>query len=162
MRRGDREVTDIGEIFKILDKCDVCRLGLYDGERVYIVPLSFAHERRGDALTLYFHGATSGRKLDIIAQNPHAGFEADCNHSLIADETACEYGMEYESVIGTGTVTLCDDNDEKRDALLRLMSRYAPKRDFALDDRALGGVAVFKLTADEFTAKRCVKGGDRA
>ncbi len=30
MRRKDREITNIGEILDIIDKCEVCRLGLIE------------------------------------------------------------------------------------------------------------------------------------
>ena len=41
MRRKDREITDFDEIMKIIDKCDTCRLALFDDEFPYIVPLNF-------------------------------------------------------------------------------------------------------------------------
>ena len=40
MRRKDREITDFDEIMKIIDKCDTCRLALFDDEFPYIVPLN--------------------------------------------------------------------------------------------------------------------------
>jgi nitroimidazol reductase NimA-like FMN-containing flavoprotein (pyridoxamine 5'-phosphate oxidase superfamily) len=157
MRRKDREVTDITEILAIIGRCDVCRLGLIDGEHPYIVPLNFGSSYEGGVLTLCFHGAKEGRKLDIIAHNASAGFEMDCSHRLVSGDAACEYGMEYESVIGFGTVEMCSEHDEKRDALRQLMRNYAPGREFSFTDSELDGVAVFKLVADTFTAKRCVK-----
>lgn len=30
MRRKDREITDFNEIMAIIDKCDTCRLALFD------------------------------------------------------------------------------------------------------------------------------------
>ena len=43
MRRNDREVTDFDEIVKIIDECEVLRLGLADGDYPYIVPMNFAY-----------------------------------------------------------------------------------------------------------------------
>ena len=42
MRRKDREVTDFDSIVRIIDKCDVLRLGLADGDYPYIVPVNFS------------------------------------------------------------------------------------------------------------------------
>ena len=39
MRRKDREVTNISDILKIVDTAKVLRLGLFDGDYPYIVPL---------------------------------------------------------------------------------------------------------------------------
>ena len=44
MRRKDRKVTNPEEIRKVLEECKVCRLGMTDGEKIYIVPRS--EERR--------------------------------------------------------------------------------------------------------------------
>ena len=41
MRRTDREVTDPAAIDAIIRACPCCRLGLRDGEGVYLVPLNF-------------------------------------------------------------------------------------------------------------------------
>ena len=32
MRRSDREITDRNEILQVMERCDVCRLALNDGE----------------------------------------------------------------------------------------------------------------------------------
>lgn len=60
MRRHDREVKNLEGIREILDVCKVCRLGMYDGGEVYIVPMNYGYELDGDKLTLYFHGAREG------------------------------------------------------------------------------------------------------
>lgn len=43
MRRKDREITDFNEIRKIIDACEILRLGLADGDFPYIVPVNFAY-----------------------------------------------------------------------------------------------------------------------
>jgi nitroimidazol reductase NimA-like FMN-containing flavoprotein (pyridoxamine 5'-phosphate oxidase superfamily) len=154
MRRSDREVKDLSEILAIIAKSDVCRLGLVDGERAYIVPMNFGYCFECGVLTLYFHCADEGRKLDIIARNPVAGFEMDCSQKLITGDTAFDFSMEYESVIGSGRIELCHSITAKRDGLLRLMRHYAPEREFELPDDMLGAVTVFRLTAEEFSGKR--------
>mgnify|MGYP000929694907 CR=1 FL=1 len=102
MRRVDREVKDINEIISIIKKCDVCRIGLNDCEYPYIVPLNFGFSMKEGKIELYFHGASVGKKMDLIKQNDHAFFEMDCSHKLIEGDRACKYTMEFESVMGNG------------------------------------------------------------
>ena len=70
MRRSDREIADKSEIIRIIEKCDVCRLALSQNNAPYIVPMSFGYEYADNKLTIYFHCAKEGRKLDIIRENP--------------------------------------------------------------------------------------------
>ena len=41
MRRAECEVTDIGEILGIVSRAKILRLGLFDGEFPYVVPLHY-------------------------------------------------------------------------------------------------------------------------
>ena len=70
MRRKDREVTDIHEIFKMIDNCPVIHIAMTDNGKPYVVALNFGYERQGDDLILYFHSAYEGRKIDILKKNP--------------------------------------------------------------------------------------------
>ena len=70
MRRKDREVTDFMQIENIISRCTCCRIGFYDDGEVYIVPLNFGYEAKGDTYILYFHAAKEGRKIDLIKKIP--------------------------------------------------------------------------------------------
>ena len=95
MRRSDREITDRNEILQVMERCDVCRLALNDGEYPYILPLNFGMEQAGEQIILYFHGATEGKKLDLIARDPRASFEMDCGHILHYDKEKGYCTMGY-------------------------------------------------------------------
>jgi len=157
MRRSDRQVTDIGQIIRIIEKCDVCRLALSGGDLPYIVPLNFGFEYSEGNLVLYFHSANEGRKLDMIRKNPFACFEMDTSHRIIEAEDACDFAMEYESVVGSGRISLITDKAGKINALKQLMKKYAANREFTFPDSAVGAVTVFKLDAPEFSGKRCIR-----
>lgn len=158
MRRSDREITDKAEIIKIIEKCDVCRLALSYNNIPYIVPMNYGYEYTDNRLILYFHGAKEGKKHDIIAQNPFACFEIDCSHKLIEADEACNYTMEYESVIGNGKIYSCTEKNEKLKALKHLMKQYAKDKDFLFPDNVINSVTVFKLEVSAFTGKRLIKG----
>ena len=155
MRRMDRQVNDLGEIKAIIDKCTVCRLGLSENNIPYIVPLSFGYELNDDQLTLYFHCACEGRKLDIIKDNPNACFEMDCEHELIRGETACSYSLEYESVIGNGVVQSVDDTQGKIYALSKIMNRMTGEKGFHFAEDMVELVTILKITTRNFTGKAC-------
>lgn len=153
MRRSDREVTDRARINEIIRSCSCCRLGFYDGSEVYIVPLSFGYEDLGDRRIFYFHGAKSGRKISLITDHPSVGFELDTNYAVNAGENACSYSARFQSVIGTGRVSLLDDPDQKRHALKMLMLQNSGRADWEFPDAALDHTAVFFLEVDSLSCK---------
>lgn len=156
MRRNDREVTDLDEQIAIIQRCDVCRLAFFDAESPYIVPMNFGFEQSGDTLSLYFHSARTGKKLDCLAANPRVSFEMDGAHRLLEADLACGYSMEYESVIGHGTARLVTDA-QKRHALECIMQHYRPDDAYSFDPRMVEAVAVFQVTVQAMTAKRLKK-----
>lgn len=152
MRRKDREVTEPAELLKIIRQCKVCRLAMQDGQGLYILPLNFGYEWNDDGLTLYFHSAKEGRKIDILSQSPAVAFEMDCGHQLIADDIACRNGYAYKSIIGNGNACIVEDVDEKIKGLSLIMLHQTGK-EWEMTAQAAGSVAVFKVTATGFTGK---------
>ena len=153
MRRSDREVIDLSRILEIIEGCDCCRLGLVDDGRAYIVPLNFGYEVDGGKLTLYFHSAREGRKLDLIRATRYASFEMDTAHELVEAEKACGYSFLYSSVMGGGSIELIEDYDGKLHALRRIMKHCAGDAEYEFDRDMVERVAILKLVADELTSK---------
>lgn len=76
MRREDRSVTELDGIEAILKECRTCHLAMVDEGKPYVVPLSYGYQLNEDGtLTLYFHSAKEGRKLDILRKNNLVCFE---------------------------------------------------------------------------------------
>ncbi len=156
MRRNDREVTDLFELEQIIKSCSVCRLGLSQNNIPYVVPLNFGYELSGGRLTLFFHSAKEGTKLDIIKGNPNVCFEMDCGHELVAGKTACSCTMKYESVIGSGKIELVDDVQDRKYALSKIMEKYTGKMCSEFEEAVMNHVAVLKVNVSVFTGKRHV------
>ena len=153
MRRKDREVTDIKEILRIIDKAKVLRLGLFDGDYPYIVPLHYGYVFTDDTLIFYMHGAKEGHKIDLIQRDPHVCIELDCDIELVSGgDTACQYGSTFASVIGQGQIILVSDEAEKIKGLQLLMKNQTG-RDFVITAQMAEAVAVMKVTIARFTAK---------
>lgn len=154
MRRKDRQVTDRAEIEAVLRSCDVCRVGFYDGEEVYIVPLNFGYREREGRLTLFFHSAGEGRKVELFRRGGRAGFEMDCAHRLVTAETACGYSELYKSIIGTGRVREVPE-PEKLEAMETVVAHYTDAKP-PIDPAMLARVRLFALDVDELSCKEHV------
>lgn len=153
MRRKDREVTDINEILKIVDKAKILQLGLFDDEYPYIVPLHYGYEYKDGNLIFYMHCAKEGHKLDLIRNNHNVCVELECDVELISGEDIpCKYGSTFASVIGKGHAEILEDEQEKITGL-KLLMKNQTGRDFEIDERMANTVGVIKVTVHSFTAK---------
>ena len=151
--RREREVTDIGEIIKILDKSMVVRIGMVDDGECYIVPMNYGYTMDDGKLTLWLHGSLKGRKLDVMRKNPKIFFELDCDIIPFEGDIACRYGVSYASVMGRGTAVITEDIEEKKHGLSVLMKTQTGK-DFSFDDKMASVVSVIRIDVSEYTAKR--------
>lgn len=154
MRRKEREVTDLETIDRIIDGCDCCRIALCDGEHApYIVPLSFGYEHTEAGRFFYFHGAQKGRKLELMARNPHVGFELDAAHQIIPGEKACDYSTHFRSVIGTGRLERVTGYADKLHALDCIMAHYSPGKEWSYDEKIVRVTEILRLTVEELSCK---------
>ncbi len=155
MRRRDREVSEPEELLRIMEGCDVVRLGIWDGERPYIVPLNFALTVEAGRPVLWFHSAARGKKLDLLRRNPGVSFEMDRGHALYSEAERGYCTMEFESVMGTGMVDFPGE-EEKETALERIVAHYHPEG-FAFSRDAMPATVCWKLTVETMTGKRLQK-----
>lgn len=153
MRRKDREITDIRQIQKILEKSDVLRVALNNGKYPYIFPVNFGYEINEDKITLYFHTSKEGAKHKIIEKDNRAAFETDCGHMLIPPQgkTVCTASFAYESVIGLGIINKAAE-DEKERLLEGLLNHYGIKQK-NFDAVYSANTVVYKIDVESYTAK---------
>ena len=162
MRRKDREVTEFNEIVKIMSNCKVCRIAVNDCEFPYIVPLNFGFDADVSAdsdsvITLYFHAAKVGKKIDLFEKNPLVCYEMDTLVNLKEGDIACKSGANYESIIGNGEVIFISDKAEKIHALNKVMENAfgnENKKEYDYPDKMLEVISVFKIESKSFTAKK--------
>ncbi|KXA89478.1 pyridoxamine 5'-phosphate oxidase [candidate division MSBL1 archaeon SCGC-AAA259I14] len=149
MRRKDKKIEDRREIESIIERANVCRIGLCDEGVPYIVPLVFGYKNS----CLYFHSATEGKKIEIIRKTDTACFEIDIDKELVKAEDACSFSMKYRSIIGFGEIQIVDDTKEKIEALNTIMSHYT-EENFQYPKESLQNVAVIKIKIEEMTGKK--------
>jgi nitroimidazol reductase NimA-like FMN-containing flavoprotein (pyridoxamine 5'-phosphate oxidase superfamily) len=149
MLRKDKEITGPAEIEAIIDKAIVCRIALSDKNIPYIIPVCFGYQDR----MLYFHCANSGKKLDIIRQNPNVCFEIETDMEIKKSETPCNWGMCYRSVVGFGKAVIVDSEREKNMALSIIMSHYSNEV-YSFPDEPVAKTTVVRITVETMTGKQ--------
>jgi uncharacterized protein len=148
MRRKDKEVTDRVAMELIIKRSSVCRLGLSDDYRPYVIPICFGFSDN----TLYFHSAPEGKKIDILRKNNNVCFEFDIDHEIVSADNPCNWTMKYRSVVGFGKASIIEGAQEKRGALAIIMEQYSDKS--VLDQETnVDHFVVFKVSIDSMTGR---------
>lgn len=152
MTRREREVTDINEIIRILDKCKIIHLGLALNDEPYVVPMNYGYTMEDGKLTIYIHGALKGYKLEVMSQNPKVFFEMECEIEAFEGDVACQYGTSYSSIMGRGTAEILESAEDKKTGLSLFMKTQTGK-DFEFNDKMVSAVSVIRINVIEYTAK---------
>ncbi len=140
--------TDLKIIESIIEKATICRIGMTDGRRPYVVPVSFGYRDH----VLYFHSSSSGAKMDMLRENDAVCLEFDVDIELVKAEQACKWDINYRSVIGFGRASIVEDLDEKRRALDLLMAHYS-EANYTYPEKALEKTAIVRVDIEQLTAK---------
>lgn len=153
MRRKDREITEFAEIIKIVDECEIVRIGLADGNYPYIVPVNFAYRMIDGQLFLYIHGAMAGRKYEMLRKNPECSFEMDIPLQIDCLAKQKDVTMRYKSVMGKATAEFLEGKEKQSAIDDIIMARHDETRNFDYNRAAVSRTAVVRLEVKEITAK---------
>ena len=152
MTRREHQIFDMDKMLEILEKSKVVHIGMVDGDEPYVVPMNYGYTYENEKLTIWLHGATTGRKLDIIRKNPKVFFEMECDLVPFDGDVACKYGLSYSSLMGKGIATIIENSEEKQKALSILMKTQVDM-DFEFNEKLASVVGIIKIEVSEFTAK---------
>ncbi len=153
MRRKDREIKDKALIEQFIAKEQIIRIAFYDNGDLYIVPLNYGFIYENDKYVFYFHGAKAGRKFELSKSSPMVGFEIDGKYELLQADVACDYSAKFQSVIGTGRLSIIEDYEEKIKGLNTLMNHISGKSEWNYSKDMVNAVAVFRLEVDKLSCK---------
>lgn len=153
MRRKDRAVTSPEEIRAILDSCKICHVAMTDGQMPYVVPLNYGYDLEDGVLTLYFHSAKEGRKIDIWKKNRRVCFAVSNEGDPIVSDIPCESGSLFSGVIGWGDIEFLEDSEEKCRALTKLFKHQTGRTAVFTAEQAQP-VCVYQIASTEFTGKK--------
>lgn len=153
MRRKDREIKDKALIEQFIAKEQIIRIAFYDNGDLYIVPLNYGFIYENYKYVFYFHGAKAGRKFELSKSSPMVGFEIDGEYELLQADVACNYSAKFQSVIGTGRLSIIEDYEEKIKGLNVLMNHISGKSEWDYSKDMVNAVAVFRLEVDKLSCK---------
>lgn len=154
MRRKDREIENQNAIMEIIKRCRVCSLAFSGGDYPYVIPINFGAGIKDGNPVLYFHGAGEGTKFDRIKCDDRTAFSMYREKELMIKEPACKSTMLYESVCGTGRMSVVEDMEEKYEAFNLIMRQYdSGKESFEFDSRVVEKTTVLKLNVEEMAGK---------
>jgi nitroimidazol reductase NimA-like FMN-containing flavoprotein (pyridoxamine 5'-phosphate oxidase superfamily) len=152
MRRKEREISNITEIESIISGADVCRVAFANGDTPYIVTMNFGYSG-GKNPELFFHCATTGRKIDMMKENNYVCFEFDTGHEIYKGEKGCDWGMKFSSVVGYGRLYVVEEDTERRAGLGHIMNHYGGSGLYLYDDKVLARTMILRLDISEMTGK---------
>ena len=89
--------------------------------------------------------------------NPQVSFEMDCSQKLVVGEKACDYTMEYKSVVGFGRTGVVNEPDKKKMALSAIMIQFAKGKSFTYPQEMLIAVTIFQVVVTSLTGKSNIK-----
>lgn len=153
MRRKDKEVTDRVWIDEVINRASYMTLALSASDgKPYAVPITHVY----DGENFYFHCAKEGLKLDLIAKNKNAAFNAVAKADYYQNAATRLYTMHYESVSGWGTIGLVEDSAEKIHALELIKDKFI-QGDYHVTEEIAAHVAILKLHIEEIYGKKSDK-----
>ena len=146
MGRQDRFRSDREFLEGVLNDAEDMTLAKNNnGNAPYVIPVNYV--LMGDSL--YIHTALTGRKLDLLRQNPRVGFTAYVDVHILREKAT----TTFRSVYGTGTAVIVEDLEEKRAALDAITVRYKSLCPRPAPDSMLHRVAVIRIDIDSLMGK---------
>ena len=153
MRRSDREITDVKLIEAFIAKEQIMRIAFYDNGEIYIVPVNYGYTNDSGQFAFYFHGAKAGRKYELSKGSPNIGFEIDGNYELLEADIACDFSAKFQSVVGTGKISIVEDREEKLKGLNFLMRQTSDNAEWQYSEEMINAVAVYKVDVNKISCK---------
>ena len=152
MTRREVELITQEQIKEILDKSKVLHLGIIENQQPRVIPMNYGYEWTTEGLTLYLHAAKDSTKLVALEQNPFCYISMECDVEPFAGEVACQYGMGYKMLTGSGQAEIITNPEEKIHGMQVLMKTQT-QGDFSFTERLVSIVSVIKLVLATYQAK---------
>jgi len=140
------------EIEGIINRCEVCTIGMIDLEKgPYVLPFNFGYKDN----RLFIHSGPEGKKLKIWEKDSRVciSFSSDYKLNIRHENVACSYSMRYRSVLIYGNVVPISDLEEKAKALNVIMEKYSGQADFTYNKPALVNVKVFEISIQKLEGR---------
>lgn len=154
MRRTDREITDINEIYSILERNNVVRIAMNGGDYPYAIPMTFGCSLEDGEIVIYFHSASEGKKWEMLDKDPRVCIEADLYYRT--EEVSGGVTARYESVIGFGKVERMTDPKDKLLGMKYILDHYNRSGFPVTSCKGMSKCEVYYVKLESVTGKRNV------
>lgn len=158
IRYAKRECKDEEKINQFLAQAKTGFLGLSAKKQPYVIPLNYVWMNN----SFYFHGASEGRKIEMIDENNHVCFTISEEFGTLVSPIPAHTDTAYMSVVAFGKVELVQDIDEATKSMQVMLDKYVPDYyDSALSKShvekytsSMGSkTAIYKISVSQLTAK---------
>jgi nitroimidazol reductase NimA-like FMN-containing flavoprotein (pyridoxamine 5'-phosphate oxidase superfamily) len=89
----------------------------------------------------------------MLKKNNKVCFEIETDTKIVKGKNACDWAMEYKSVIGYGSIEIITGGDEMLHGLDFLMKHYAGEVEFSYKSKALQRMLILKLIVESISGK---------
>lgn len=144
-------INEDDEIRSIIEKCNICFLGLAETNGTpYVIPMNFGFKDGA----IYLHSAPDGNLVNLVNANNNVCVTFCTDSKLVFQhpQVACSYRMKSQSVIAWGKVEFIEDLQEKEEALNILMGQYSEQK-FTYSLPAIKNVKIWKITPSKISCK---------
>lgn len=155
MRRKEKAITDIDEMKKIITQAEHVTFALCKDNEPYLVTVSHGYNPAKNCI--YFHCATTGKKIDILKENNVVWGQALIDKGYV--QGSCDH--LYATTQFRGTVTFVDDFEEKKEALLSMVHKLDDKpqevADKQLTEKSITRVTIGRIDINYLSGKEAKK-----
>jgi uncharacterized protein len=122
IRMKKRECTDREKIEGFLDMTETGYLGVSLADVPYVIPLNYVWYEGN----IYFHGASEGRKMEILAKNSNVCFTVSASYGTMIDPVPAKTDTSYMSVMIFGKANIVTDLTKATSVMQKMLDKYVP------------------------------------
>ncbi|MHA1259441.1 MAG: pyridoxamine 5'-phosphate oxidase family protein [Candidatus Heimdallarchaeaceae archaeon] len=152
IRRKEKAIDDIERLKEIIQTAKYITLAMCKDNEPYLVSLS--HGYNSEQHCLYFHCASEGKKISILKENNTIWGQALLDYGYVQGE--CDHN--YASVHFRGRVIFIEDYEEKKAALINMISKLDETPNIIIDkqlaDESFSKVTVGKIEIEYMSGKK--------
>lgn len=157
VRRRDRSVSDADWIRRFLQEAPVGVLAVGGGGESHLNSNLYVFD--ANRTCIWLHTSRAGALPRAVDEPRSACFHVFEMGRILPHERAVDFSVEYAGVTAFGTIHLVEDPERAKDALQRLLDKYAPHlrpdRDYqAATEADLKRTAVYRLDVERWSGKR--------
>lgn len=122
IRMKKLECTDHEKINAFLNQTETGFLGLSRDDLPYVIPLNFVWYEGN----IYFHGASEGKKMEILKGNSNVCFTVSASYGTMTDPVPAKTDTAYMSVMIFGKAEPLTDLTKATAVMQKMLDKYTP------------------------------------